>query len=137
MPGEGQTVRRPDVLIFEGLNVLQPGLSGGTGGRPASVILSDFFDFSIYLDARTEDIEAWYLERFLLLQRTVFQQPTSYFHHLKDLGPEEARAAGRRIWTEINGLNLRENILPTCERAHVVLSKGTDHSIERVSLRQI
>ena len=136
VPDQWQTVRRPDVLIFEGLNVLQPGLSGGVG-RPASVILSDFFDFSIYLDARTEDIEAWYLERFLLLQRTVFQQPTSYFHHFKDLGPQEAREAGRKIWAEINGLNLRENILPTRERAHIVLSKGADHSIERVSLRQI
>jgi type I pantothenate kinase len=136
VPDQWQVVRRPDVLIFEGLNVLQPGLSGDTG-RPASVILSDFFDFSIYLDARPSDIEAWYLERFLLLQRTVFQQPTSYFHHFKDLGPEEARAAGRRIWTEINGVNLRENILPTRERAHVVLSKGADHSIESVALRQI
>jgi type I pantothenate kinase len=136
VPDRWQVVRRPDVLIFEGLNVLQPGLSGDTG-RPASVILSDFFDFSIYLDARPSDIESWYLERFLLLQRTVFQQPTSYFHHFKDLGPEEARAAGRRIWTEINGVNLRDNILPTRERAHVVLSKGADHSIESVALRQI
>jgi type I pantothenate kinase len=89
-----QTVRRPDVLIFEGLNVLQPGLSGGTGGRPASVILSDFFDFSIYLDARASDIKAWYLERFLLLQRTVFQQPTSYFHHFQ--GPRPRGGARRR-----------------------------------------
>src|SRR5215475_12239431 len=74
VPDQWQIVRRPDVLIFEGLNVLQPGLAGGAGGRPASVILSDFFDFSIYLDADTADIEAWYLERFLLLQRTVFQR---------------------------------------------------------------
>lgn len=101
------------------------------------MILSDFFGFSIYLDARTEDIAAWYLERFLLLQRTAFQQPTSYFHRFEDLGPDEASAAGRRIWTEINGVNLAENILPTRERAHVVLSKGADHSIERISLRQI
>jgi len=137
VPGQWQTVHRPDVLIFEGLNVLQPGLSGGAGGRPASVILSDFFDFSIYLDARTADIEAWYLERFLLLQRTVFQQPTSYFHHYKDLGPDEARDAGRRIWATINKVNLLENILPTRERAHIVLYKGVDHSIERVALRQI
>jgi type I pantothenate kinase len=142
VPDEWQVVRRPDVLIFEGLNVLQPGLSGGQsganrGGRPASVILSDFFDFSIYLDASTSDIAAWYLERFLLLQRTVFQQPTSYFHHYRDLGPEETRQAGRRIWSSINEVNLRENILPTRERAHVVLYKGADHSIARVSLRQI
>lgn len=137
VPDRWQTVRRPDVLIFEGLNVLQPGLSGGAGGRPASVILSDFFDFSIYLDADTADIEAWYLERFLLLQRTVFQNPASYFHHYKDLGPEEARAAGRRIWSEINVVNLRENILPTRERAHIVLRKGADHSISQVALRQL
>jgi type I pantothenate kinase len=137
VPDQWQVVRRPDVLIFEGLNVLQPGLAGGAGGRPASVILSDFFDFSIYLDARTSDIAAWYLDRFLLLQRTVFQQPTSYFHHYKDLGPEEAGEAGRRIWSSINEVNLRENILPTRERAHVVLYKGADHSIARVSLRQI
>jgi type I pantothenate kinase len=133
VPGEWQVVRRPDVLIFEGLNVLQPGVEG----RPASVILSDFFDFSIYLDAETVDIAAWYLERFLLLQRTAFQKPTSYFHHYKDLSPEEAREAGRRIWSEINEVNLRENILPTRERANVVLRKAADHSIAQVSLRQL
>ena len=137
VPDSWQTVRRPDVLIFEGLNVLQPGLSGGAGGRPASVILSDFFDFAIYLDADTADIEAWYLERFLLLQRTVFQNPASYFHHYKDLVAEEARAAGRRIWSEINAVNLNENILPTRERAHVVLHKGADHAVSQVALRQL
>ena len=137
VPDQWQTVRRPDVLIFEGLNVLQPGLAGGQGGRPASVILSDFFDFSIYLDAETTDIEAWYLERFLLLQRTAFQKSTSYFHHYKDLGPEEAREVGRRIWSEINAVNLRENILPTRERAHIVLCKRPDHSIGQISLRQL
>jgi type I pantothenate kinase len=137
VPGQWQVVRRPDVLIFEGLNVLQAGLSGGTGGRPASVILSDFFDFSIYLDAQTSDIEAWYLDRFLLLQRTAFQKSTSYFHHYKDLPADKAREVGRRIWSEINEVNLRENILPTRERAHVVLRKQTDHSIAGVSLRQL
>jgi type I pantothenate kinase len=137
VPDRWQTVSRPDVLIFEGLNVLQPGLAGGTGGRPASVILSDFFDFSIYLDADTADIEAWYLDRFLLLQRTAFQNPASYFHHYKDLGPDEARVAGRRIWSEINAVNLRENILPTRERAHVVLRKGADHAVSQVALRQL
>ena len=137
VPDQWQAVRRPDVLIFEGLNVLQPGFSGGAERRPASVILSDFFDFSIYLDASTSDIEAWYLDRFLLLQRTVFQRPTSYFHHYRDLGPDAAREAGRRIWATINEVNLRENILPTRERANVVLYKGPDHSIARVSLRQL
>ncbi|MDP1750143.1 MAG: type I pantothenate kinase [Reyranella sp.] len=134
VPDEWQVVRRPDVLIFEGLNVLQPGLAGG---RPASVILSDFFDFSIYVDAATTDIEAWYLARFLLLQRTAFQKPSSYFHHYKDLPQEEAREIGRRIWSDINEANLRENILPTRERAHVVLRKQPDHSIGQVLLRLI
>ena len=134
VPDEWQIVRRPDVLIFEGLNVLQPGLAGG---RPASVILSDFFDFSIYVDAATPDIEAWYLARFLLLQRTAFQKPSSYFHHYKDLPQEEAREIGRRIWSDINEANLRENILPTRERAQVVLRKRPDHSIGQVSLRLI
>ena len=77
------------------------------------------------------------INRFLLLQRTAFQKPSSYFHHYKDLGPEEARETGRRIWSEINAVNLRENILPTRERAHVVLSETADHSIAQVSLRQL
>ncbi|UYN95563.1 MAG: type I pantothenate kinase [Enhydrobacter sp.] len=137
VPDRWQAVRRPDVLIFEGLNVLQPGVAPGSPGRPASVILSDFFDFSIYLDADSGDIAAWYLDRFLLLHRTAFQKPASYFHHYKDLGPDEAREVGRRIWSEINEVNLRENILPTRERAHVVLRKGADHAIADVSLRQL
>jgi type I pantothenate kinase len=134
VPNEWQTVRRPDVLIFEGLNVLQPGLAGG---RPASVILSDFFDFSIYLDAEIEDLESWYLARFQFLQRTAFQKPASYFHHYKDLSPDETREVGRRLWAEINAVNLRENILPTRERADVILRKRADHSIGQVSLRQL
>ena len=132
VPDQSQIVRRPDVLIFEGLNVLQPGLADG---RPASVILSDFFDFSIYIDADQADIESWYLERFLLLQRTAFQKPTSYFHHYKDLPTDAAREIGRQIWSEINAVNLRENILPTRERANIVLRKGTDHAVAEVALR--
>ncbi len=135
VPDERQVVRRPDVLIFEGLNVLQPGLSPGKERRPASVILSDFFDFSIYLDADTTDIATWYLNRFLVLQKTAFQNPSSYFHHYKDLGLDEAREAGRRIWSEINEVNLLENILPTRERANVVLRKQADHAIAEISLR--
>ncbi len=133
LPDQWQAVRRPDVLIFEGLNVLQ---AGRPDRRPPSVILSDFFDFSIYLDAATSDIEAWYLDRFQILQRTAFQNPNSYFHHFRDLGPDEAREAGRRIWREINEVNLLENILPTRERANIVLRKGHDHRIAEVSLRQ-
>ena len=89
------------------------------------------------MDTETSDIETWYLDRFLVLQRTAFQKPSSYFHHYKDLGTEEAREIGRRIWSDINEVNLRENILPTRERAHVVLRKGSDHSIAQVSLRQL
>ncbi|MFN3522284.1 MAG: type I pantothenate kinase [Phenylobacterium sp.] len=131
---ETQVVERPDVLIFEGLNVLQ---TGSAAGRAPSAIVSDFFDFSLYLDAEEADIERWYVERFVLLQRTVFRQGESYFHHMRNLDPEEAPAAGRRIWRDINRPNLLQNILPTRERADVVLRKRADHSIGEVWLRQI
>jgi type I pantothenate kinase len=134
VPGEWQVVRQPDVLIFEGLNVLQV-------GRPAdsapSTIVSDFFDFSIYLDAEERDLEAWYVARFLLLQRAVFVEPTSYFHHYRNLSPEAAPGTARQLWREINQVNLRQNILPTRERANVVLRKQADHAIAEVWLRQI
>lgn len=134
LPGERQLVKRPDIVIFEGLNVLQTG--SGIPGRNAPVVVSDFFDFSVYLDAEEADIEAWYVDRFLVLQRVVFQRPSSYFHHYRDLAPDDARREARRIWREINGLNLRENILPTRERARVVLRKARDHSVREVRLRQ-
>lgn len=133
VPEEWQVVRQPDVLIFEGLNVLQT--AGGT--RRHSVIVSDFFDYALYVDAEEADIETWYVERFLLRQRTSFQNPSSYFHHLKDLPPDQAREAGRRIWREINRVNLEENILPTRERANVVLRKRADHGIGEIWLRQL
>ncbi len=132
VPGALQRVARPDILVFEGLNVLQPG-----GGRGDPVVASDFFDFSIYLDADEADIRAWYQDRFLLLQRTAFQQPDSYFRRYRDLDRDTALKVSGRIWEEINGLNLRENILPTRERARVVLRKGADHAIREVWLRQI
>lgn len=138
LPGQLEVVRQPDVLIFEGLNVLQTGgLEPGGRGRTPSVIISDFFDFSLYVDADEAHIEPWYVERFLLLQRTVFQKPTSYFHHYKDLSPTEARDVAKGIWNDINLLNLRENILPTRERANVVLRKRPDHLIGEVRLRQL
>jgi type I pantothenate kinase len=136
VPGEWQRVRQPDILIFEGLNVLQTGAAAGFG-HPPTVIVSDFFDISLYVDAEESHIEAWYVERFLLLQRTAFQRPTSYFHHYKDLPPEAAREVAGGIWRDINQINLRQNILPTRERAHVVLRKGADHAIEQVWLRQL
>jgi type I pantothenate kinase len=127
---EQQAVRHPDVLIFEGLNVLQV-------EHTAPVLASDFFDFSIYLDANEADIETWYVERFLILQRTAFQNPASYFYHYRNLPLGTARKVAREIWREINLVNLRENILPTRERADVVLHKTADHSVEEVRLRQI
>lgn len=133
VPGEVQIVDRPDIVIFEGLNVLQ----AGTSGRVSHAIVSDYFDFSIYLDADEADIEDWYVERFRLLQRSVFRQPGAYFRGYRDLPAGEADRVARKIWRDINGLNLRENILPTRERARVVLRKGRDHTIHEVRLRQV
>ena len=124
-------VRRPDVLIIEGLNVLQPAPQG------QALVLSDLFDFSIYVDAATSDIEDWYVERFLRLQRGAFSDPESYFHRYSQLSNEEAVATARDIWTRINGRNLEENVLPTRERATLVLRKGPNHVVERVFLRKI
>ncbi|HUF32486.1 MAG TPA: type I pantothenate kinase [Acidimicrobiales bacterium] len=134
VPGEEQVVRRADVVIVEGLNVLQTGGTGG--GRPPSVFVSDFFDFSIYVDALEQDVEQWYVERFLTLRATVFTDPDSYFHRFAALSDEEAVATARGIWREINGANLRENIAPTRERAHLILEKGCDHAVRGVRLRR-
>ncbi len=135
VPGERAVVENPDIVIFEGLNVLQTGTL--EGGRSPSIIVSDFFDFSLYLDADEDDIRQWYVKRFLRLQRTVFQNPSSYFHHYRDLDEPRAREVAAGIWRDINGLNLRENILPSRERANVVLRKRLDHSVGEVWLRQI
>jgi len=129
VPGETQIVERPDVLIFEGLNVLQT--------VNTAVVASDFFDFSVYIDADESDIETWYLNRFLLLQRSAFQSPESFFHHYKDLDETAARAAGAEIWRDINLVNLHENIQPTRPRARVVLRKRADHAVGEVWLRQV
>jgi type I pantothenate kinase len=123
-------VRRPDVLIVEGLNVLQP----PTSGRLA---VSDLFDFTIYVDARSADIENWYVERFLRLQRGAFADPSSYFHRYASLSESEAIARARSIWNEINGPNLEQNILPTRARASLVLRKGSDHAVSSVLLRKV
>ena len=130
VPGQYQVVRQPDIVIVEGLNVLQTG-SGRTG------FVSDFFDFSIYVDGNEADIEQWYVERFLTLRETVFQNPASYFHRYAALTRDEAQAVARTLWQTINLVNLRENVLPTRERAHLVLEKGRDHAIRRVKLRKL
>jgi type I pantothenate kinase len=134
---EWQVVEQPDILVFEGLNVLQPAGFHGAPGHVPAVAASDFFDFSIYLDAEDASLEAWYVERFLSLQRTAFRDPRSYFRRHSDLPEAEARALARQIWSEINLPNLRENILPTRERATVVLRKRPDHGVGEVWLRHI
>lgn len=125
------TVRRPDVLIVEGLNVLQPASPGH------KLAVSDLFDFSIYVDARTSDIARWYEERFLKLQRGAFANPRSYFHRFASLTEDEARARARSIWQSINEPNLLQNIRPTRSRASLVLRKGSDHAVSSVLLRKL
>ena len=134
VPGDAQVVRRPDIVIVEGLNVLQTG--GGRAGRPMPMFVSDFFDFSIYVDANEADIEQWYIERFLKFRETVFQNPSSYFHRYAALTPAQAVDTARELWRSINLVNLRENVLPTRERAHLILEKGRDHAVKRVRLRK-
>jgi type I pantothenate kinase len=131
VPGAEVVVQRPDVLIVEGLNVLQPPASS------ARIAVSDLFDFTIYVDARTADIEQWYVERFLRLQRGAFADPESYFHRYADLSEPEAIAKARSIWAEINGPNLEQNVLPTRARADLVLRKGADHGVDSVLLRKV
>lgn len=128
LPGEEQVVRQPDILILEGLNVLQPG---------PRLTVSDLFDFSIYVDAPTTDIERWYIERFLKLRHTAFADPASHFHHFAGLPDDEARAEARHLWRTINEPNLMENIKPTRPRATLVLRKDADHTINRVRLRKL
>ena len=132
VPGEHHVIRQPDVVIVEGLNVLQ---TRSRRGKSPAMFVSDFFDFSIYVDANEADIEDWYIERFLTLRATVFQDPTSYFHRYAGLSESDAEATAKRIWQTINLVNLRENVLPTRERAHLVLEKGRDHAVRRVRLR--
>jgi type I pantothenate kinase len=189
VPGEYQVVDRPDILIIEGLNVLQRSASSACGPREDSesglrqgygqarrseaeaaasagarasgggapralkeddavsrqpspvasepVFVSDFFDFSIYIDADEQDIERWYIARFLTLRETVFRDPQSYFHRYSRLTDTEAIATAREIWRTINGVNLRENIQPTRDRARLILEKDRDHLVQRVRLRRV
>jgi type I pantothenate kinase len=128
VPGESQVVRQPDILIIEGLNVLQPA---------PRLAISDLFDFSIYVDAHLDDIRRWYVERFLALRSTAFANPASYFHRYADLDDEQARDRAHQIWNEINEPNLLQNIRPTRARAGLVLQKGPDHAIDRLRLRKL
>lgn len=125
-----QVVEQPDILIVEGLNVLQ------TGPPESTPFVSDFFDFTIYVDAEPDDLESWYVERFQQLRATAFREQSAYFSRFAHLPEDAAEAVARTIWRSINLPNLLENILPTRARADLVLHKGPDHRIERVRLRR-
>lgn len=131
----GVVVDRPDILIVEGLNVLEPSHLPRDGR--AVPFVSDFFDFSIYIDADEAMIRDWYIARFLKLRETAFRDPQSYFHRYANLGDDEARALADQLWSNINLLNLRDNILPTRPRASLILWKGASHRVERVALRRL
>ena len=128
VPGEKHVIRHPDILILEGLNVLQTG---------PTLMVSDLFDFSVYVDARIEDIEQWYVSRFLAMRAGAFADPASHFHHYSTLTDQQAVFAARDIWRSINLPNLIENILPTWPRATLVLRKDADHAINRLRLRKL
>lgn len=128
-------VEQPDIVIVEGLNVLQPAKLPNDGRTIPFV--SDFFDFSIYIDASEELVEAWYVKRFLRLRQTAFRDPASYFHRYATLSEQEAQETALSIWRTINLVNLKENILPTRQRADLILRKGANHAVESVSLRKL
>ncbi|MHA6641442.1 type I pantothenate kinase [Mesorhizobium sp. A623] len=135
MPGAFATIDRPDILIFEGINVLQPGKLPRDG--KIVPFLSDFFDFSIYIDADEDRIHDWYIARFMRLRETAFRNPDSFFHRYSQLSQGAAQAIAEGLWSNINLKNLRENILPTRARADLILRKGADHLIEEVALRKL
>jgi type I pantothenate kinase len=135
VPDGRQVVDRPDILVLEGLNVLQAGRRAD--GRAPEVFLSDFFDFSVYVDAAETDLRRWYVERFLALRRTAFADTSAYFHRFAGLTDEQARETALGIWAAVNGPNLRDNIAPTRSRARLVLQKAADHEVRRVLLRKI
>ncbi len=135
LPDKTQVVDQPDILIIEGINVLQTGRPPRDGrGIPNT---SDFFDFSIFIDADEADLKDWYIERFFTLKNGAFQDAQSYFHRYAALTDDEAKTTATRIWSSINLLNLRENILPTRPRADLVLRKGADHKVRSVFLRKL
>ena len=131
IPDEFDVVDKPDILILEGLNVLQTG-----NNKTNQTFVSDFVDFSIYVDAKEKLLKDWYIKRFLKFRESAFNDPNSYFKHYASLSKEEAIATASKIWDEINGLNLNQNILPTRERANLILKKGENHQVELVKLRK-
>ncbi len=133
LPDETVVVRQPDILIVEGLTVLQSGVID----EQHPIFVSDYFDFSIYVDAETDDIRDWYIERFFTLRETAFRDPKSYFKRYSELSDAEALETATNIWNSINQKNLVENILPTRERADLILNKQSDHSVSEVRLRRL
>ncbi|WP_181782908.1 type I pantothenate kinase [Pseudonocardia pini] len=131
VPEERLVVRRPDILLIEGLNVLQPATAN------SALTVSDFIDFSVYVDAAPADLRRWYVERFLRLRETAFRDPASYFRRYAELDREDAIAHAENIWATINGPNLEENILPTRGRASLVLTKGPRHDVTKIRLRKV
>jgi type I pantothenate kinase len=134
VPGETTIVDQPDILVVEGLNVLQAART--TQDETAALVVSDFFDFSIYIDAHAADIRSWYIDRFLALRQGAFHDPNSYFHRYTELPEQEATRFAARVWDVVNEPNLVNNILPTRSRATLILAKGADHQVQRVHLRK-
>ena len=135
IPNQWIEIDRPDILIVEGLNVLQAGRLPKDG--EVIPFVSDFFDFSVYLDADEDVLLTWYVDRFLTLRGTAFRDPKSYFHRFATLSDQEAVATATSIWNRINLVNLHENIQPTRQRAHLILKKGESHLVEEVALRRL
>lgn len=135
LPDERVVVNRPDILILEGLNILQTGLD--VAGRNPTLFVSDFFDFSIFVDADVDVIKQWYVDRVQCFMETAFKDSGAYFHYLTKLNQEERYRFAERVWTDINEVNLMQNILPYRERAQLILHKGVDHAVESVLLRKV
>jgi type I pantothenate kinase len=135
VPDEAISIDRPDILIVEGVNVLLPSRLPRDGKETPFV--SDFFDFSVYLHADEDQLERWYVSRFMRLRSTAFRDPRSYFKKFAEIADEDAEATARSIWKRINLRNLHENILPTRARASLILTKGSSHRIEEVALRKL
>ncbi len=135
LPDKQRSVDRPDIVILEGLNILQTSGMGLT--QPSSVFVSDYLDFSLFVDAEPDVIEQWYLQRFLSFRQHAFKDPTAYFHRFSQLNQEEATKMALRYWHEINRINLEQNILPFKLRAQLILKKSADHSVQQVLLRKI
>jgi type I pantothenate kinase len=135
IPDEFIEVDKPDILILEGLNILQTGLQ--KPGQQTPIFVSDFFDFSIFVDADLDVIQQWYVDRVVKFSQTAFQNPNNYFHYLSKMNSTEIVTFSKRIWQEINEVNLVQNILPCRERAQLILKKGLGHCVEQVKLRKL